>query len=137
MPDTNPLLVKQLSRLDELKEILAILKATPRGLIEFGDILAGGMPALISKLLQHCGLMATNLMEAYAYIMFDEILEYVKNAVHADDAEDDRKSTAHADNSVVLARTCTTSLANILRLDITDEHRNCLIERLTKQYHWL
>jgi hypothetical protein len=109
--------------LDELKETLATLKATPRGLLEFGDILAGGMP----------GLMATNLMEAYAYIMFDEIVEYVKNEEQEDDAEDDGTSTAPADSSVVLVRTCTTSLANILRLDIIDEHRNCLIETLTKQ----
>jgi hypothetical protein len=57
----------------------------------------------------------------------------VKNEVHEDDAEDDGRSTAYADTSVVLARTCITSLANILRLDITDEHRNCLIETLTKQ----
>jgi hypothetical protein len=124
---------KVVKTLDELKETLATLKATPRGLLEFGDILAGGMPGLMSKWLQYYGMMATNLMEAYAYIMFDEIVEYVKNEVHEDDAEDDGRSTAHADSSVVLARTCTTSLANILRLDITDEHRNCLIETLTKQ----
>jgi hypothetical protein len=124
---------KVVKTLDELKESLATLKASPRGLLEFGDILAGGMPELMSKSLQYYGMMATNLMEAYAYIMFDEIVEYVKNEVQETDAEDDGTSTAPADSSVVVARTCTTSLASILRLYITDEHRNCLIETLAKQ----
>lgn len=60
--------------LDELKETLATLKATPRGLLEFGDILAGGMPGSISRSLRYYGMVATNLMEAYAYIMFDKLL---------------------------------------------------------------
>ena len=71
-------------------------------------------------------LKATKLMERYAYIIFHEIVEYVKNEVHEDDAENDGRTTAYANSSVVLARTCTIFLANILRLDITDEHRNCL-----------
>jgi hypothetical protein len=65
-------------------------------------------------------------MERYAYIIFHEIVEYVKNEVHEDDAENDGRTTAYADSRVVLARTYTIFLANILRLDITDEHRNCL-----------
>jgi hypothetical protein len=58
--------------------------------------------------------------------------EVIKNEVHEDNAEDDGRSTAHADGTVVLARTCATSLANILRLYITDEHSSYLIGTLTE-----
>jgi hypothetical protein len=117
--------------LNDLKEKQYNLKSVPRGLLEIGDMLAGGIPRRMESSLKKNKLNATKLWENYVDIIFDDIVDVIKDELNFEDDEDNEEGETdeeeipcNTNSSIELRRCCIAPLTKILRVDLSDYLRN-------------